>query len=176
MWVEGRVIGRVPGRGDLVCYWFEKALAQIAAGQLQVAGLVSTKSIRCGANRKMLERISETSRIFLAWSDESWVNDGAAVRVSMVGFGQRDGARLEGVDVPLIPSYLTAAAGMDLTQSQRLGENCNASFQGASKKAKFEVDEALACNGSNYPIPMVGPIAMCSNLGPTALRSCAIIA
>jgi hypothetical protein len=79
--------GRVPGGADLVTYWFEKARAQIEAGKLQAAGLVSTNSIRGGANRKVLERIVETTRIFEAWSDEEWVNDGAAVRVSLLGFG-----------------------------------------------------------------------------------------
>jgi hypothetical protein len=49
--------GRVPGGADLVTYWFEKARAQIEAGKLQAAGLVSTNSIRGGANRKVLERI-----------------------------------------------------------------------------------------------------------------------
>ncbi len=49
--------GRVPGGADLVCYWFEKARAQIAAGQARAAGLVATNSIRGGANRKVLERI-----------------------------------------------------------------------------------------------------------------------
>jgi type II restriction/modification system DNA methylase subunit YeeA len=76
--------GRVPGGADLVTYWFEKARAQIAAGKLQAAGLVSTNSIRGGANRKVLERIVDTTRIFEAWSDEEWINDGAAVRVSLL--------------------------------------------------------------------------------------------
>ncbi len=31
--------GRVPGGADLVCYWFEKARAQIEAGQTRRAGL-----------------------------------------------------------------------------------------------------------------------------------------
>ena len=79
--------GRVPGGADLVTYWFEKARAQIAAGNLRAAGLVSTNSIRGGANRRVLDRVAASTRIFLAWSDEPWVNDGAAVRVSLVGFG-----------------------------------------------------------------------------------------
>lgn len=70
---------------DLVTYWFEKSRAQIEAGILLAAGLVSTNSIRGGANRKVLERIIETTRIFEAWSDEEWGNDGAAVRVSLFG-------------------------------------------------------------------------------------------
>ena len=93
--------GRVPGGADLVTYWFEKARAQIESGKLQGAGLVATNSIRGGANRKVLERIlatpspsmgegrggGECLRIFEAWSDEPWVNEGAAVRVSLVAFG-----------------------------------------------------------------------------------------
>jgi hypothetical protein len=78
---------RVPGGADLVCYWFEKARAHIAAGHCRAAGLVATNSIRGGANRKVLERIVESTAIFTAWSDEPWVNDGAAVRVSLVCFG-----------------------------------------------------------------------------------------
>ncbi|MFV0370342.1 MAG: DNA methyltransferase, partial [Azonexus sp.] len=74
--------GRVPGGADLVTYWFEKARAQIAAGALRAAGLVSTNSIRGGVNRKVLDRVLDSTRIFVAWSDEPWVNDGAAVRVS----------------------------------------------------------------------------------------------
>jgi type II restriction/modification system DNA methylase subunit YeeA len=78
--------GRLPGGADLVCYWFEKARVQIEAGKAQRAGLVSTNSIRGGANRKVLERICESGRIFNAWSDEPWVNEGAAVRVSLICF------------------------------------------------------------------------------------------
>jgi SAM-dependent methyltransferase len=78
--------GRVPGGADFVCYWFEKARAHIETGKTQRAGLVATNSIRGGANRKVLERINETGRIFHAWGDEPWINEGAAVRVSLVGF------------------------------------------------------------------------------------------
>ena len=58
--------GRVPACADLVCYWFEKARAQIAAGKAKRAGLLATNSIRGGANRKVLERIKETGDIFWA--------------------------------------------------------------------------------------------------------------
>jgi len=74
---------RVPGGADLVCYWFEKARAQIETGALGAAGLVATNSIRGGKNRVVLDAICRTSRIFEAWSDEAWVNEGAAVRVSL---------------------------------------------------------------------------------------------
>ncbi|MDR3324161.1 MAG: N-6 DNA methylase [Zoogloeaceae bacterium] len=76
----------VPGGADLVCYWFHKARAQMLAGKLQAAGLVATQAIRNGSNRKVLDAIVADARIFEAWSDEAWVNEGAAVRVSLVGF------------------------------------------------------------------------------------------
>jgi hypothetical protein len=106
--LRGWYKGRVPGGADLVTYWFEKARTHIEAGKAKYAGLVATNSIRGGANRKVLERILNTPRphagrakrggrsrpgerenlaIFNAWSDEEWVNNGAAVRVSLVCFG-----------------------------------------------------------------------------------------
>lgn len=88
--LRSRYAGRVPGGADLVTYWFEKARAQIATGQARAAGLVATNSIRGGANRKVLERILAHGPIFNAWSDEPWINEGAAVRVSLVCFGAPD--------------------------------------------------------------------------------------
>ena len=80
--------GRVPAEADLVCYWFEKAGRQIASGKAARAGLVATNSIRGGANRRALQAATDTRPIFEAWSDEPWVIDGAAVRVSLVCFAR----------------------------------------------------------------------------------------
>ena len=135
--------GLVPGGADLVTYWFEKARAQIAAGKLQAAGLVSTNSIRGGANRKVLERIVDTTRIFEAWSDEEWVNDGAAVRVSLLGFGPifpvDRSNRLDGTEVAAIHADLTAGEGVNLTQAKRLPENAAACFEGIKKYGPFDI-------------------------------------
>ena len=98
--------GRVPGGADLVLYWFEKARAQIEATRCESAGLVATNSIRGGANRKVLDRIVQSTHIFEAWSDEPWVNEGAAVRVSLVCFGDRKGAALDGHRVRAIHADL----------------------------------------------------------------------
>jgi hypothetical protein len=148
----------VPGAADLVCYWFAKALKAIETNGLQTAGLVATNSIRGGANRKVLEAINERSHIFEAWSDERWVNDGAAVRVSLVCFGSDgDGPRLNGEPVPQIYADLTAPATMgdslNLSKARSLALNLGASFQGASKKAKFEIDAALARDWLRLPNP-----------------------
>ena len=79
--------GRVSGGADLVCYWFDKARKQLENGKAQAAGLVSTNSIRGGANRTVLDNICQNLTIFDAWADEEWFDNGAAVRVSLVCFG-----------------------------------------------------------------------------------------
>ncbi len=78
--------GRVPAEADLVCYWFAKAWRAVETGQAARVGLVSTNSIRGGANRRVLEPIAGAGAIFEAWSDQPWTIDGAAVRVSLVCF------------------------------------------------------------------------------------------
>jgi len=60
--------GRVPGGADLVCYWFDKALAAIKYQGLGAAGLVATNSIRSGPHRQVLAAISRDSNIFEATS------------------------------------------------------------------------------------------------------------
>jgi type II restriction/modification system DNA methylase subunit YeeA len=163
----------VPGGADLVCYWFHKARKQIEAGQCEAAGLVATNSIRGGANRAVLDAIvadtplsprgreagregemsSHALRIFEAWSDEPWVNEGAAVRVSMVCFGKRDGARLDGQDVETIHADLTAISGLDLSRAVTLAENANCSFQGPSKKGSFDIPGSLGRQWLTLPNP-----------------------
>ena len=110
--------GRVPGGADLVCYWFEKARAQIETKQAQRAGLVATNSIRGGANRKVLERIRESGRIFQAWSDEPWINEGAAVRVSLVGFTGKSETLL-----PILNGQLVKDIYSDLMPSTSNGKS-----------------------------------------------------
>ena len=82
--------GRVPAEADLVCYWFVKAGEQMRAGRAKRAGLVSTNSIRGGANRRALQAAIRGCPIFEAWSDEPWVVEGAAVRVSLVCFSRQE--------------------------------------------------------------------------------------
>ena len=139
--------GRVPAEADLVCYWFEKAGRQIASGKTARAGLVATNSIRGGANRRALQAATDMRRIFEAWSDEPWVIDGAAVRVSLVCFSRAgdesvSGARLDGQPVDEIYADLTArrdGAGVDLTGVRRLPENAGVVFMGDTKGGPFDV-------------------------------------
>lgn len=140
--------GRVPGGADLVTYWFEKARAQIEDGQAGAAGLVATNSIRQKRNRVVLERIQASTRIFEAWSDEDWINEGAAVRVSLVCFGQGGKARLDGQPVAAIHSDLTgsgqAGQTLDLTTAGPLPANKSRSFFGLCLAGPFKVDTATA--------------------------------
>ena len=138
---------RVPAEADLVCYWFEKAGQQIASGKANRAGLVATNSIRGGANRRALQAATNNLRIFDAWSDEPWVIDGAAVRVSLICFSRLDdesvtGARLDGEAVDEIYTDLTArrkGVGVDLTKARRLPENTGVAFMGDTKGGPFNI-------------------------------------
>ncbi|MFZ5747483.1 MAG: class I SAM-dependent DNA methyltransferase [Pseudomonadota bacterium] len=136
----------VPGGVDLVCYWFAMAWSMIAEGRLQRAGLVSTNSIRGGANREVLKPIVEHGRIFEAWSDEEWTVDGAAVRVSLVSFGHtKSGATLNGIQVLAINADLTAAtSGIDLTVAVRLSTNLGRSFIGRQKDGPLDIPGSVA--------------------------------
>ena len=140
--------GRVAGGADLVTYWFEKARAQIEAKNCKLAGLVSTNSIRQKRNRVVLERILKSTPIFEAWSDQPWINDGAAVRVSLVCFGQGQGANLDGKAVGSIHADLSgsadAASTMDLTTAKPLFSNKGSSFFGLCLAGPFKVDTATA--------------------------------
>ena len=151
--------GRVPAEADLVCYWFEKAGRQIASSKAARAGLVATNSIRGGANRRTLQAATKARQIFEAWSDEPWVIDGAAVRVSLVCFSRADdasvsGTRLDGQPVDEIHTDLTArrgGAGVDLTSVRRLPENAGVAFMGDTKGGPFDVAGDLAREWLHLP-------------------------
>lgn len=146
---------RVPAGADLVAYWFEKARQAIGNGQAKRAGLLATQSIRGEASRLVLERIKQTGDIFLAWSDKAWVLDGAAVRISIVGFddGSQTDRWLDGQRVPAIHADLTT--GVDVTQANVLDENRHLAFMGIIRVGPFELTksqaqkmlQANACNG-----------------------------
>ena len=136
--------GRVPAPADMVCYWFERSRMYVEGNKVQRAGLLATNSIRGGANRKVLERIKQTGNIFMAWSDRPWVLDGAAVRVSMIGFddGKELIRTLNGVSVQAINSDLTHS--IDVSLAKHLPENEKLCFRSDEKGGPFDIDNVVA--------------------------------
>lgn len=150
--------GRVPAEADLVCYWVEKAWRAIAKSSDtdwphgRRAGLVTTNSIRGGANRRVLEPIAEAAALHEAWPDEPWVLEGAAVRVSMIGFGNGFAQRrLNGAAVEQINADLTGAE-IDLTRAAKLRENAGVAFMGDTKGGAFDVPGDLARDWLKLPL------------------------
>ena len=142
---------------DLVCYWFETVRALIAADITKRAGLLATQAIRAGSNRQVLERIKATGEIFYAQADRPWVLDGAAVRVSMVGFDNGvETHRLlnESKDMPSSLAIQNAhlvnsinadlTSDVDLTTAHILMENSQICFQGPVKVGSFELENDVA--------------------------------
>ena len=151
--------GRVPSEADLVCYWLVKAGEQVASGKAMRVGLVATNSIRGGANRRALQAATHGRPIFDAWSDEAWVIDGAAVRVSLVCFSgagdaYRPEMRMDGEPADEIHADLTAkrgGSGIDLTGATRIAENIGVAFMGDTKGGPFDVAGDLAREWLSLP-------------------------
>ncbi|MDO8671173.1 MAG: class I SAM-dependent DNA methyltransferase, partial [Dehalococcoidia bacterium] len=144
--------GSVSRESDLVCYWFERARQLIGGSQTSRVGLLATNSIRGGANRRVLARIKESGDIFMAWSDRPWVLDGAAVRVSMIGFdnGAEKRRVLNGSTTLTINADLTGT--LDLTSVKRLVENMNIAYMGDTKGGAFDIPPDVALKMINAPL------------------------
>jgi hypothetical protein len=143
----------VPAGADLVCYWFDKARKQIVKQGLGAAGLVSTQSVRSGSNRAVLDAIARDSRIFDAWADEEWVNDGAAVRVSLVSFGWGDCCFLNGQRVERVTADLSSSESFDITTAMPLQQNAKVSFEGVQKNGPFDIEGSLVRTWLSSPNP-----------------------
>jgi type II restriction/modification system DNA methylase subunit YeeA len=105
---------------------------------------LATNSIRGGANRKVLERIKATGDVFWAQSDRDWILEGAAVRVSMVGFDSAEETSRTLDDQAVLAINSNLAASIDLTRAHRLAENANLSFMGVTPAGSFDIPEATA--------------------------------
>lgn len=116
----------------------------IAAGQARRAGLISTQAIRTGASRTVLESIQKTGGIFMGWQNLKWLQDGAAIRVSIVGFddGSDETRELDGQTVAAINASLSAS--VDTRTAKPLRENVGIAFQGPVKVGAFEIPGTLA--------------------------------
>jgi type II restriction/modification system DNA methylase subunit YeeA len=138
--------GRVDDFSDLVCWWFEKARAELVAGRARRAGLVATNSIRGGKNRIALDNIARDLRIFEAWSDEAWVVDGASVRVSIVcfsAFNEEAQLILDGRAVQRINPDLSLSK-TNVIEARKLPENFSVAFIGVQKTGPFDLGSSQA--------------------------------
>ncbi|MDQ3691817.1 MAG: class I SAM-dependent DNA methyltransferase, partial [Chloroflexota bacterium] len=135
---------RLPGMSDFVVYWHEKARAMLEAGRVEKVGLLATQGIRGGASRRVLERIKESGEIYMAWSDEPWILDGAAVHISFVAYddGSEPQKTLDGNPVDSINANLTT--GVDLTWAKKLPENRGIGFVADVKGGPFDIPPAVA--------------------------------
>jgi hypothetical protein len=144
---------RLNGFTDLVCYWFEKSRAMIVAGRTRRVGLVATKSISKNTNLPILIKICDECTLFDAWSNEPWIVEGAAVRVSVVCFGSKSELyphfELNKKIVTVINPDLTS--GVDVTRANVLPLNKDCCFVGIQKSGPLEVDGQTARNWMSLP-------------------------
>ena len=138
--------GRLRGFTDLVCYWFEKARAEVIAGRSKRVGLVATSSIRGGTNRPVLDEIARTLVIEEAWGEQPWTIEGARVEVSLICFCAPElkpqEFRLDGRIVQHINPDLTS--GVDVTRAATLRENTGVSFLGIQTSGPHDIPGDLA--------------------------------
>ncbi len=124
----------------------------IEVGATDRVGLVATNSIRGGASRIVLSQIQASTKIFDAWADEPWILDGAAVRVSIICFGNGDfPKKLDGRIVETINPDLTAAS-VDLTKAKSLVENSDVCYEGGQKYGDFDISGNLARTWLKAPL------------------------
>jgi type II restriction/modification system DNA methylase subunit YeeA len=93
--------------------------------------------------------VIEAGRITIAYSDIDWESGGAAVRVSLVGFGGMrvdDPALLDGTIVSKIHADLTSGTSgrADLTRAARLRSNFDVAFMATTKGGAFDIPGDLA--------------------------------
>jgi hypothetical protein len=105
------------------------------------------------------DSVSSLIRIFNAWSDEPWINAGAAVRVSLVCFGHsQQPSQLNGLPVNAIFADLTAQTessdnSVDVTKAKPLAENKGIAFIGTQKGGAFDISGDLAREWLKQPNP-----------------------
>lgn len=152
--IRAAFAGRLPGFTDLVCYWFEKSRVMLEAKITQRVGLVATKAIAKNTNLPVMRRISEVADLYDAWSNEPWIQDGAAVRVALVCFADPDSdissMRLDGQTVDKINPNLTS--GQDISIAEVLDANEGVSFLGIQKSGPFDVSGATGRSWLQEPL------------------------
>ena len=147
-------VGSVPGGANLVCYWLERAKVGLSSGNVRRVGFVTTNAIRTGADRRVLELLSNVAPIYEAWADEPWVVEGASVRVSLICVSKTQiSKRLDGESVETITPSLSQFSTL---LPSRLEQNAGTSFTGTFLNGPFEIPTELAEMWLNEPINVTG--------------------
>ena len=148
--------GDLGARPDLCAYWHELARRRVEGRSTGKAGLLATNSIRHSYSRRVLERILATGGIFFAFSDEPWVNDGAAVRIAIVGQddGSTDDRYLDGDSVSHINPDLST--GATVSDARQLSENANTAFTGDQRNGDFDISSESAAKMLSAPLNVNG--------------------
>jgi len=76
----------VPESADFVMFWWHHAAQQVASGQAQRMGLITTNSLRQTFNRRVVQAaLDQGTHLKMAIPDHPWVDsaNGAAVRIAM---------------------------------------------------------------------------------------------
>ncbi len=134
--------GDVPAGADFVLYWVAMGAQLLENKKAKRVGLVTTNSVRGGMNRRVLDRIAASPGFISARGDEPWTLAGAAVRVSMIVYGELREAEvphLDGEPVLRINSNLTATK-VDLSLAKKLPENRGVCVHGSKKIGSFDID------------------------------------
>ena len=81
------------------------------------------------------------------------MNEGAAVRVSLVSFGKGESCFLNGQPVEQITAELGGSAACDMSIARALAENAGTSFEGTKKYGDFDIAGELARSWLRQPNP-----------------------
>lgn len=156
--------GRISERTDLVCYWFELARENVIGKRTQRVGLISTSSIKSGLNVDILKKITDDMKIFMAWPERPWVQDGASVKVSIVGFGNdygitskilyySDDQSKNKIERKVDKIQASLNDGVDVLNAVPLLENKGLAFQGVTPSGSFDVPGEEARSWLDLPNP-----------------------
>ncbi len=146
----------VPNVIDFVVYWWHRAAQAVREGRARRFGLITTNSLGQTFNRQVIaQHLDADPRLdlLMAIADHPWVDEGAAVRISMTvaeraAEGVRRLARLGRVTDEADPKAVAVAyrpvtrihadltAGADVASAVPLKANANLSFQGMNLVGK----------------------------------------
>jgi hypothetical protein len=112
----------VPESADFVMFWWHHAAQQVATGQAERFGFITTNSLKQTFNRRIVQGAMDNGlSLAFAVPDHPWVDsaDGAAVRIAMtVGSAQENG---HGTLLTVTEEHDSGGEGLSVTVDSRNG-------------------------------------------------------